>query len=241
MFGFALLAGGVVVLVVAALLLRGVGPGYRVARLLRAAMPTTPAAAAELARSAGGGRRYVRVRGRVRSEEEFPDENDRPLVFRRRRVEVQRGGRWEAVEDDRVAVPFGVEERGVGIDVDVDALGVGLVVLPREATGRAAELPGSPPSGVAADAPARLRIEQISAVELATVAGVPGLSPDGRPWLSAGLGRPLIVATLDDPEAMRVLASDHGGRVRLAAVLIGLGVGLLAAGVAASLLGLRLP
>jgi hypothetical protein len=53
--------------------------------------------------------------------------------------------------------------------------------------------------------------------------------------MSAGLGRPLIVTVLDQPAAMRVLASDARGRVGVAAAALVAGFGLLAAAVVALL------
>jgi hypothetical protein len=53
--------------------------------------------------------------------------------------------------------------------------------------------------------------------------------------MSAGLGRPLIVTVLDQPAAMRVLASDARGRVALATVALVAGLGLLAAALVAVL------
>ena len=54
--------------------------------------------------------------------------------------------------------------------------------------------------------------------------------------MTAGLGRPLIITILDQPAAMRVLAGDRRGRVVVAAVALGAGLGLLAAAVVALLL-----
>jgi hypothetical protein len=54
--------------------------------------------------------------------------------------------------------------------------------------------------------------------------------------MSSGLARPLILATMDRPDAMRVLAEGHQGRpVAIAALLI-LGVVLIAIGLAWTLL-----
>ena len=77
----------------------------------------------------------------------------------------------------------------------------------------------------------RLRVEQISAVEHATVVGTPG-PRSGRPAvLTAGRGRPLILSTLEPAEAMQLLS---GGRNRAMVVAI-----LLVGGLA--LLGRRAP
>ena len=49
----------------------------------------------------------------------------------------------------------------------------------------------------------------MSSVEHAIVAGVPAIDPaDGTVRMTAGLGRPLILTTLERDEAMRVLAGD---------------------------------
>ena len=228
---------GLCALVCGALLLRSVGPAQRLGRLLAAAPEASIEDAIELA---AGSPVYVRVSGRISSAEEFPDEHDRPLVFRRRRIEVSEsnngnngsGGRraWRTLLDEREAVPFGIEARGAFIAVDTGALGEGLVTIPREASGTMADLPpdlaGPAAERLAGDAPARLRIEQLSAVEHATVCGRP-LLRDGGPALTAGLGRPLIVTTLELPAAMRLLAAGARLRVAFAAALILVGIGLL--------------
>jgi hypothetical protein len=177
----------------------------------------------------------VRVDGRLDSAEDFPDEHDRPLVYRRRRLQLRRGRRWESIEDQLDAVPFEVREGLDGIAIDHSALDEGLVVLPRESTGTAGEIPDHLPAGTAGATPARMRIEQISSVEHAAVLGVPVASGEGA-QLTAGLGRPLILTTLEMPEAMRVLG---GGRNRSAAVLLllGAGIGLVAIGAIWALVG----
>lgn len=72
--------------------------------------------------------------------------------------------------------------------------------------------PGTPP-----ETPVRLRVEQISSVEHAIVVGVPGLDETGTPRLSAGLGRPLVLTTLEPEEAMRILAEGDRRRPLVAA------------------------
>jgi hypothetical protein len=186
---------------------------------------------------------YVRVSGRISSTEEFPDENDRPLVFRRTRLEVQVApDRWRTVLDEREAVAFGVESRSASVAVDQDALGDGLVAIPRIATGRVSELQGDladAARGVTPDAPVRLTIEQLSAVEQVSACGKLEVR-DGEPVLTAGLGRPLIVTALDQPAAMRLLASGARRRVMAAAVLIAAGVLLLALAVGMTVLAVAL-
>jgi len=106
------------------------------------------------------------------------------------------------------------------------------VAIPRESLGKFSDLPTALTADVddppPADAPARLLIEQLSAVEHATACGTPVLR-EGQPTLSAGAGRPLIVTTLEAPAAMRLLATGNRGRVVAAAALM-VGAGFLVAG-----------
>jgi hypothetical protein len=236
----ALLAlGGLAAIAIAVLLLRSIGPRYRIGRLLS----STPEATIDdaIAAAAAGEARYVRVTGRISSEEEFPDNHNRPLVYRHTRLQVRVSEtEWSSIVDEREAVPFGVETRQSFVRVDDAALGDGLVVIPRVSVGKIGDLPddlaAEVPVGTDANADARLTIEQISAVEHATVVGRP-VQTDAGPVLTAGLGRPLIVTILDQPAAMRVLAADHRGRVMAAAVSLAAGIGLLAAAIVALLVG----
>lgn len=230
-----LAASGIVALVLGALVLRGFGRGYRIGRTLRAAPEATLAEVEEAARA--GRRTYMRAHGRVSSDDDFPDEHDRPLVYRRRRVQLAAGADWESIEDRREAVPFGIAARGVAIGVDMDALDDGLVVLPRESRGTAGEVPQVAPAGTPPERPMRLLVEQVSAVEHAYVAGVPALDSSGRPMLTAGAGRPLIVCTLELPEAMRVLGEGNRARAAGAAALLAAGCLLLVAALAVALVG----
>ena len=180
---------GILCFVAAGLLLRRLGPRYRIGRLLAAAPEASLVEAQALASS--GERRYLRLHGRISSDEEFPD--------------VQGGG---------------------------------LVVISREAEGRAADLPADLREGLDPDLPSRLVIEQVSAVEHAFVCGVPERRGD-ETWLVAGLGRPLVLTTLELGAAMRVLARDHRAQLRAVIALIPLGLALLLAGAIAVLLGVR--
>jgi hypothetical protein len=235
-----LVLAGVILLGIALALVRATGAGYRIGRTLASAMEL-PLAEVLAEAADGRPRGYLRTSGRISSEEEFPDEHDRPLVFRRSRLQAWEGRQWRTIEDERTAVPFGIEQRGAFLAVDIDVLGDGLVVVPREATGVASDLPeGTPGSaaGLAPATPVRLRIDQLSAVEQATVAGVVRAGPDGRPHITAGADRPLIVTSLAPDEAMRVLAAEHRGGVRLASVLLVAGLATIAAGLVALVAGL---
>jgi hypothetical protein len=220
-------AAGLVALVAGGLILRTFGAAFRIGRLLATAPTVTIAEANAIA--AAGGREYVRVAGRIDAEDEFEDADHRPLVFRRVRLETRSGRSWRPFEDHRQSVPFTVNEGLDSIAVDVDALDDGLIVVPRESIGRAADMPDRAPEGSPPDTPVRARIDQVSSVEHAIVIGYP-VRIDAGPVtarLTAGRGRPLILTVLEPPEAMRILAGGDAGRTRLAAGLLGAGTILI--------------
>ena len=219
------LVGGLV-LAAGWLLMRRLGPGGRIGRIL-AVTPVVPVAEArELA--GRGSQRYVGVLGRIDAEEPFEDDAHRPLVLRRTRLELQRGSRWEAFQDERQVVPFEISEGLDTIAVDGAALDHGLVVVQRESVGTAADIADRVPEGTSPATPARLRIEQLSAVDHALVLGVPVLDGERGPVLRAGLGRPLVATNLERDEAIRLLAYGRQGTVRMITVLLAGGaVGIL--------------
>jgi hypothetical protein len=208
-------------------LLRSSGTSWRLGRLLAAA----PGRSLEEAIAAGtdGEETYVRLHGRIDSDEEFPGDDGKPLVFRRRRLQqrVERWpGReaWRTFDDERLAVPFSLREQGVSVAVDVGALGDGLVVVPRLSTGVAGELTatltGQPLPALAEGAPVRLRVEQVSTTDHGTACGVVRRTEAGATILGPGLGRPLILTTLDMDEAMRILGAGQRDRLLAATGLI---------------------
>src|SRR6185369_6230485 len=132
------LIAGVVALVAGVLVLRTYGPNYRIGRLLASTPEVSVAEARDLA---AGPPRYVRVAGRIDAEDEFEDDAHRPLVFRRTRLQVSREGGWSTFEDGRERVRFEVRDGLDGIVVDDGALDTGLVVVPRESLGTAADIP----------------------------------------------------------------------------------------------------
>ncbi len=235
---FFVIAAGLAAIAAGTLLLRTYGPRMRVGRLLAVTPAIAIGAARELA--ASGTRRYVRVDGRLDADEEFHDENARPLVLRRRRIETRRGRDWHLVEERLDAVRFRVREGLDEIEVDGAVLDAGLVTLPRESIGTAAEAAGSLApetlAGIPAHATVRLRIEQLSTVEHVSVLGVPTATTDGRLTMTAGTGRPLVVSTLERDEAMRVLGEGRRARPVAAAVALGGGLGTLAVGLLWALL-----
>ena len=232
---------GLAAFLVGGLVLRTFGPSYRIGRLLATTPAVTIAEAAELARS--GRRAYVRIDGRIDAADEFEDEHHRPLVFRRVRLEARSGRAWRPFEDHRRAVPFSINEGLESIAIDTDALGEGLIVIPRESVGRAADLADRVPDRYGPETAVRARIEQLSSVEHATVVGyaveVPGADPPVK--LTSGRGRPLILTVLAPDEAMRILAGGDAGRTRLAALLLGVGAALVGGALLWSLATALLP
>ncbi len=223
-----LVAAGIGALVAGAFVLRSFGPRFRVGRLLA----TTPAASVEeaLAMAGRGERRYVRLRGRIDSDEEFQDQEHRPLVFRRTRLEARRAAAWRTFEDNREQVAFEIREGLAAIAIDGGALDAGLVVVPRVSTGVAADLGERAPDDLPGDAPVRATIEQLSSVEHAVVLGVPEVGDGAVIPMTARQGRPLVLTTLEPDEAMRILAGGNAGRSRAAAALLTVGVALVGLG-----------
>ncbi len=219
MMGLLVILIGLVLGAAGWLLLRRSGFGWRIGRLLAAAPHRSLAEAHDIASS--GQPAYVRLHGRIESDEEFPGEGGAPVVFRRKRLDrrIGRSG-WETFDDERLAVPFGLSEHGERVAIDVDALGDGLVVVALVSEGVASELPDdatvTPRPPLPPETPVRLRIEQVSAVDHATATGVLRTGAAGEVVMGPGLGRPLVLTTLDVDEAMRVLASDQRRALLLA-------------------------
>ena len=220
---------GLVALGAGVLVLRSFGSRYRVGRLLAATPQVSVAEARELA---AGPARYVAIHGRIDAEDEFEDDAHRPLVLRRARLQLRNGSAWETVDEHTTAVAFEVRDGLDSIAIDHDALDAGLVVVPRESVGTVADAPDRVPDGTPADVPLRLVVEQVSSVEHAVVLGVPMPADGDAPLrMTAGLGRPLILTTLEPAEAMRILAADGPRRPLIAAMAFTLGLASLTIGV----------
>jgi hypothetical protein len=217
-----LLAVGIVVFAAGWLLVQRLGAFARVGRIL-ASTPVVPVDEAIRLADAGTPR-YVGVGGRLDSDHEFLDEHGRPLVLRRSRLELRTGSRWRTVADHREVVPFELAGGRASIAIDGEALDEGLIVVIRESAGDAGEIPDRVPVGTPPATPARLRVELLSTVDHALALGVPAIGPGGRPILRAGLGRPLVLTTLEPTEAMRLLASTHRSSTRAGAVLMAAGL-----------------
>jgi hypothetical protein len=231
---------GFVVLLTGIVVLRRIGSAWRVGRLIASTPRVSVAEAIAFGRS--GRATYVAVAGRIDSSSEFEDADHRPLVFRRTRLEAATEGAWVALEDRTEAVPFELHEGLDAIRIDGDALTIGLVVVPRIAEGTVADLDPEKAAGLDPAAPVRFRVDQVSSVEHAIVLGVPVVDPieegEAAPVrITAGLGRPLILTTLEPPEAMRILASEAPVRPRLAGLLIAVGLALEAVALAWAIAG----
>ena len=222
-----LLVAGLAALMAWILGIRSLGARHRVGRLMATAPRVTVSEARQLA---NGPPRYVQVQGRLDSETDVEDDAHRPLVYRRTRLQLKRGSAWITVDDHRERVPFDVREGLDAIAIDDAELDDGLVVVVRESEGTAADVPELVPAGTDPQTRVRLRIEQVSSVEHAIVVGVPGLDSAGTARISAGLDRPLILATVEQPEALRMLADGHPRRPILLAAALVAGLGLIGAG-----------
>ena len=229
-----LLVAGLLALVAGWLVLSSFGPRFRVGRLLASTPSVSVADALALTE---GPARYVRIAGRIDAESEFEDDAHRPLVLRRTRLQVRDGRAWRAIEDRRETVPFFVRDGLDAIAVDADALDAGLVVIPRESVGTAGDAPDRVPEGTVATTPVRLLVEQVSSVEHAIVLGVPATGPSGELRITAGLGRPLVLTTLERDEAMRVLAGSGSRRPLVGAVFLAGGLVLISLALAWALVG----
>ena len=224
-----LLLAGVVALGAGWWLLRRLGPRARVGRILAATPRVEVGRAVELAKA--GQPRYVAVGGRLDAEAPWDDENGRPLVFRRSSLERRDRDAWVSFESDRRVVPFEVSGALARIGVDGESLDEGLIVVTRESEGTAAEIPDRVPPGTPPETRIRLRVDLLSAVDHALVLGVPTLT-DAGPVMRPGLGRPLILTTLEPAEAMRVLAQGRQDTTRLISALLVGGSAAVALGIA---------
>ena len=197
---------------VAVAILRSFGPRYRVGRLLAAAPRVPVAEAVRLAEA--GEARYVRIDGRIDSDAEFEDADHRPLVLRRTRIEWRpaagaggHGATTSATPDRRSR---GALRRSRGPRRDrrrrrgarrgphrrpADQLGAG-----RATWASGARRTSRPDADARLDRRAGL---QRGARDRARRAD--GASRVAGPVIGAGLGRPLILTTLERDEAMRVL------------------------------------
>ena len=226
--GLLVILAGVAALAGAVQVLRTFGSRFRIGRLLASAPVVSVGEAAEIAGSDRA--TYVRIAGRIDSETDFHDADHRPLVYRRTRFQARTAGRWTDFDVVVESVPFEINEGLDHIHVDMTELDAGLIVVPRETVGIVGDLGDRAPETLAHDLPARVVVEQVSSVEHAEVVGIPKLGPDGQARMTAGRGKPLILSTMEQPEAMRILAGGSTTRPRIAAALLVLAAALIVTG-----------
>jgi hypothetical protein len=227
-----LVAAGVVALGIAAAILRGFGRGYRIGRLLAVAPRLSVAEAVQLAESGRTG--YVRIEGRIDSEAEWEDADHRPLVLRRTTFDWRPAASqaaWTPFDSSLEVVAFVIREGLDEIAVDGGAIADGLVTVPRESIGEARDLEAMTTAGIDPEAQARLRVEHVSTIDHATVLGVPARAANGMIAIGPGMGRPLILSTLEGDEAMRALSGGATNRSRVAIACLVVGGLLIAAAV----------
>ena len=225
---FVLAVAGALALGIAGVILRSFGPRYRVGRLLAVAPRVSVAEAVRIAEA--GETAYVRVDGRIDSDDEFEDADHRPLVLRRTTLRWRPPndrGSWATLDEATEQVDFVVREGLDEIAVATGELAGGLVVVPRVRRGQAGDLGDGAREGIPADADVTHTVELVSSVEHATVAGVPRRGTDGKAVIGAGLGRPLLLTTLEHDEAMRILTGGATGRARVAIACLVAGAVLL--------------
>ena len=202
-----------------AVVLRSFGPSYRVGRLLAA---TPRSASPTRSRCIRGPARYVRIAGRIDAEDEFEDDAHRPLVLRRTRLQVRDGGAWR----DGRGRPRGAS-RSRSATVSTPSPSTPTRSMTASWSSRASR---SGPPRMPDRVPAGTRPGDAGAA--AGGAGLLGRARDRRwacrrpgrmaaPRMTAGLGRPLVLTTLEPDEAMRVLAGTRSRRPLAAAMCLG--------------------
>ena len=204
---------GLVALAVGVALLRSFGPSYRVGRLLASTPGVTIAEAIALA---GSGTRRLATSGSPAGS--MPRATSRTTPTARSSSAgpdwssgTGRAGATSTIARGR-AVPGQRRTRlaSAWTTTDLDA---GLVVLPRESVGTAADVPDRVPAGTDPTATVRLRgPARLDASSTRSSSASRRSMMQGAPMLAAGLGRPLILTTLQTDEAMRILAADHARR-----------------------------
>lgn len=238
---------GVALIVAGLLFSRRTDARTRAGQLLAGLSPISPTEALKLAALRGGAAPYLAIKGSIDAPEIFEDEHHRPLVYRRERVSVADEGGWRVIDTAERSLPFVVSDPSNSISIATADLADGLVVVERRWEGSVADLHAAGReyqrpetaalvAALAASDPtrrARVGLEQVSNLDRATAAGQ---LVNGE--LRAGVGRPLVVTTLERAEALRLLGTEGRGRLAtstLALAFLALGVLLLLGGIALTL------
>lgn len=238
---------GAALLVIGLALSRRTDARTRAGQLLAGLSPLSPTEALKLAALRGDAAPYLAIKGSIDAPEIFEDEHHRPLVYRRERVSIADDVGWRVIDIAERSLPFVISDPSSSISIATADLSDGLVVVERRWEGSVADLHAAGReyqrpetaalvAALAASDPmrgARVGLEQISNLDRATAAGQ---LVNGE--LRAGVGRPLVVTTLERAEALRLLGTEGRGRLAtstLALVLLALGVLLLLGGIALAL------
>ena len=238
---------GVALIVAGLLFSRRTDARTRAGQLLAGLSPISPTEALKLAALRGGAAPYLAIKGSIDAPEIFEDEHHRPLVYRRERVSVADEDGWRVIDTAERSLPFVVSDPSNSISIATADLADGLVVVERRWEGSVADLHAAGReyqrpetaalvAALAASDPtrrARVGLEQVSNLDRATAAGQ---LVNGE--LRAGVGRPLVVTTLERAEALRLLGTEGRGRLAtstLALAFLALGVLLLLGGIALTL------
>lgn len=238
---------GAALVVIGLALSRRTDARTRAGQLLAGLSPLSPTEALKLAALRGDAAPYLAIKGSIDAPEIFEDEHHRPLVYRRERVSIADDVGWRVIDIAERSLPFVISDPSSSISIATADLSDGLVVVERRWEGSVADLHAAGReyqrpetaalvAALAASDPtrgARVGLEQISNLDRATAAGQ---LVNGE--LRAGVGRPLVVTTLERDEALRLLGTEGRGRLAtstLALALLALGVLLLVGGIALAL------
>jgi hypothetical protein len=187
--------------------------------------------------------RPVRVSGRIRCPDPLVAEDGEQLVAYHRDVAVHIPGRgWQTIERSRHTRSFELWDHAGSLALDPAEAAEPLITIPRVWEGSPDELVEPHSTAIArlaaeGPAPDRARAETraISVVDRLIVLADLRIAADGEPRLVPPAGG-YLVATLDLPDAMRLLGGPRRGLLGAALATVALGAGLALAGLGGALL-----
>jgi hypothetical protein len=187
--------------------------------------------------------RPVRVSGRIRCPDPLVAEDGEQLVAFHRDVAVHLPGRgWQTIERSRHTRSFELWDHAGSLQLDPADAAEPLITIPRVWEGSPGELVEPHSTAIArlaaeGPAPDRARAETrvISVVDRLLVLADVRIGADGEPRLAAPAGG-YLVATLELPDAMRLLGGPRRGLLGAALAAAALGACLAAAGLGGALL-----
>jgi hypothetical protein len=187
--------------------------------------------------------RPVRVAGRVRCRDPLETGDGERLVAFHRDVEVMSGGRWRSVERLRETRSFELWDHEGSLSIDPVGAAEPLVSIPKVWRGGPGQLEEPHASAVkrlaerhGAVTAARSVIRTIDVTDRLLVVARAVRNGDGRLRLEPPPGG-YVITTLALDDAMRLLGGRRRRLAAAAVIGIGLGVALVAIGLAGALLG----